>query len=267
MSVQTYYYNSQIKKWLIQFGNIFHGIVVKTGKRTDNISEFIVPIKYATTDRVVAAISARNTQNILTQLPMNCFYLTNISYAAEREHGKSVVHRHTQLPYGETFPDGLQTVYKQIPTPYNLEIELTTFASNSEQMFQIVEQILLLFDPSLQLQKNDSYNDWTKVSTCTLTTISNLENIPLGIDKRALSMKFNFDLPIYISYPMNIKQDYINKIIQRVGVGELDELNPEEPFIPDPCASEDCLNSQGCMSDGSATTIIEKIPRYPKNDN
>lgn len=276
MAVENYYYNEQIKKWLIQFGNIFHGIVVKTGKRSDNITEFTVPIKYATTDRVVAAISSRNTQNMLIQLPMNCFYMTNIQYAPDREHGKSVVNRHQYLEYGKTFPDELQTAYRQMPIPYNLELELSVFASNSEQMFQIIEQILLIFDPSIQIQKNDDYLDWTKITTCTLESISNLENVPLGVDRRVLQMKLNFILPIYLSFPAEIRQNYIAKIIQRVGTGDLDELNPEEPFSPPtpnpdyPCPNGNCndsITSQGCMQNGSLTTVIEKINKFPPNDN
>ena len=255
--ITEFYYNEQIKKWLVQFGNVFTDMKIKTGKRSDNITEFDVPIKYASTDRVVSAISNRNTQNMLLQLPMMSFYLVSINYAPDREHGKGMVDRKTILEYGDVFPNDLKVAEKQMPIPYNIEVELTIYTSNTEQMFQIMEQILLVFDPDLQLQKTDAFHAWDKITKLTLLNTSNIENVPIGSDKRVIQWKLNFELPIWLSAPMNYKNNVIKTIIARVGTGELDELNPEEPFTPPICEEPACNNTEGCMPNGYGLTIIK----------
>jgi hypothetical protein len=35
MAVKQFYYNEQLKKWIVQFANIFAGLQIKTGKQSD----------------------------------------------------------------------------------------------------------------------------------------------------------------------------------------------------------------------------------------
>jgi hypothetical protein len=120
--------------------------------------------------------------------------------------------------------------------PYNMVMELAVFASNTDQMFQILEQILMLFDYDLQLQFNDSPFDWTKISKLTLTGINNEENYPAGIDQRMIVWTMTFEMPVWLSPPVDVRQDLIQHISVRIGdiaaltLNEIDQNGDLVPF-------------------------------------
>ena len=43
--------------------------------------------------------------------------------------------------------------------------------SNTDQKLQLLEQILVLFNPALEIQQNDNPVDWTTITTVELTDI------------------------------------------------------------------------------------------------
>ena len=67
------------------------------------------------------------------------------------------------------------TVERLMPTPYNLSINADIWSTNTDQKLQILEQILMLFNPSLEIQTTDNFVDWTSLS------VVNLENITFSI--------------------------------------------------------------------------------------
>jgi hypothetical protein len=231
--IDSYYYSGQIRDYILQFCSVFTGLHVKTG----NPEEFIpVPIVVGNKDRVVASIMSRNTQNLPISLPTMSAHMSNINPAPERYKGTGTVDERVFMPVGGVFPDDLRVVRRLMPIPYNMEMELSIYASNTQQRDQILEQILLLFSPTLQIQKNDAAFDWTKISQVELTGIANNENYPVGQDKRIINWDFNFTIPIYISAPLDIKDNVIKQIILRLGnlngmdLNEYDEDGNLQPF-------------------------------------
>lgn len=234
--ISHYFFENQIKSYLLQFCNIFAGLRVKTGKGESGESEFItVPITIGSKDRVVAAIQAGNTQNKPFSLPVMAAYMSNLSLSPTRK-GIGVVDKRVFLPSGGVFPDDLKTVTRVMPVPYLMSVQLSLYASNTDQILQILEQLLVLFDPVLQIQTSDSVFDWTKITTVELVSLSNEENYPSGIDKRIIQWSLDFEIPIYISVPIDIKEDMVKKIIIQIGnlddfqVNELDENGDLVPF-------------------------------------
>jgi hypothetical protein len=217
-SVGDYFYSAQLRKYIIQFMAIFTGIKVKIGKNdfdsdTDLMS---VPIKYGTSDRVVSNIIAGFTQNKPIRLPMMAAYMTGIYLDASRAKGTNQVQRNVRLPIGGTFPDDLKNVVKENPKPYQMNMELSIYVSNDYQKMQILEQILVLFDPTLQIQTSDDSQDITKISTVELIDILNEEQYPSGETNRMLIMTMTFKIPVYLSVPINIKSNIVNNIKLRM---------------------------------------------------
>jgi hypothetical protein len=207
-----------------------------TGKGECNEPEFItVPITVGNRDRVVAAIQAGNTQNKPFSLPIMAAAITSLSLSPTRK-GVGVVDRRVFLPAGSIYPDDLRTVVRVMPIPYVLGMDLSIYASNTHQMHQILEQLLMLFDPVLQIQTSDSAFDWTKITTVELVGINNEENYPPGGDRRIIQWTLNFSVPIYISAPIDVKDELIRKIIIRFGdfkgfaINEFDENGNQVPF-------------------------------------
>lgn len=222
-----YYFNNQLKKFIIGYANVFTGMQVSGGlDGAGNQVMMEVPVRYGSTDRVTAAIAAGNTQNKLHTLPMMSCYMSNLDLAPERLHGVNQSDRRTFLEQGGVFPDDIKAIRRVMAIPYNLEMELAIYASNTDQMFQILEQILILFDYDLQLQFNDAAFDWTKITKLYLKSLQNEENYPVGTDKRMIIWTLQFELPIWISPPIEIRNDLIQTI--QLKIGDLDTLSLDE---------------------------------------
>lgn len=234
--INQYYYEAQLRTYLLQFCNVFAGLKVQTGKGECDEAEFItVPVSIGSRDRVVAAIQAGNTQNKPFALPTMVANMSNLSLSNVRK-GVGVVDKRTYLPQGGVYPDDLKVATRVMPVPYIMSTDLSLYASNTQQMHQMIEQILMLFDPELQIQTSDASLDWTKISSIRLTSINNEENYPPGGDRRILVWTLQFEVPIYISAPVDIKDDLVRRIVIRIGdlesfqVNEFDENGNYVPF-------------------------------------
>lgn len=213
-----YYYNAQLRSYLVQFCAIFGGMQVQVGKNANNEPRLIpIPIIVAQQDRVAAAIKSEFTQNKLVRLPLFSAHLADIQFARDRQKGVGTLCRNTFMPIGGVFPDDITVNERRMPVPYDLTFDLNIYASNQDQMMQIVEQICMIFDPILQIQTSDDYFDWTKISTVELTNIKPDDNFPSGTDRRILQKTFTFNIPAFISIPHDQHKKYVADIILRVG--------------------------------------------------
>lgn len=213
-----YYYGEQIKTYISQFAQVFAEMYVTTGKNDNNsANNYIrIPIVYGSQDKVVAAIKNDHTQNKILRVPMFSIKLEQITLMMDRKSGTNVEHRKTVLPLGGDIKTDLKVIKRLKPLPYNLTFSVAAFASNSDQMFQITEQILILFDPLLQIQTSDEYGDWTKIVDCELTSVGLDDNRSPENDGRVLISTFTFDVRAYMAPPADIKKNAIQSIRLRI---------------------------------------------------
>jgi hypothetical protein len=228
--VGPYFFDNQIRQYLLQFASIFYGLQIQTGIGECDVAEMItVPCVLGHRDRVVAAINAGNTQNRVFSIPAMSFHMTALNIAPERRRVQAYVDQRVTLPVGGIFPNDLTVVKRVMPVPYTMEVELAIYTSNMQQRDQILEQILVLFNPDLQIQKSDGPFDWTKLTNVELLGINNEENYPASTDRRIIQWTLNFSMPIYLSIPMGVKDDLVRKIIVQISdmstmvIGEVDE--------------------------------------------
>lgn len=179
---------------------------------------------------------AGNTQNRVFSLPAMAAHLQALELAPERRRTPGMLDQRTTMPVGGVFPDDLTVIKRAAPVPFNAVVELGIYASNTDQLYQILEQILVLFNPDIQIQKSDGPFDWTKLTRVELTDIANEENYPAGTERRVIQWTLTFSMPIYLSIPMGIKDDLVRKIIIQLGdlgqmvVNEVDENGELTPF-------------------------------------
>lgn len=235
--IEHFWYNAQLRSYLLQFCGIFHGLQVKTGIGECGEPEFItVPIVIGNKDRVVAALATGNTVNRHFSLPTMAAYLTGILPADERRRAPGQIDQRVTMKTGGIFPQDLTVVKRVMPVPYNITIELSIFTSNTQQVHQILEQILVLFNPDLQLQKSDAPFDWARITNVTLNDIANEENYPAGAERRMIVWTLSFTIPIWLSIPIGIKDDLVRKVIIQLGdlssmnINEVDEDGNLTPF-------------------------------------
>ena len=162
--------------------------------------------------------------------------MIGLEMAPERRKGIGQERTKVFMPTGGVYPDDLRSVTRIMPIPYNMSMELSVYASNTLQMHQILEQILILFDPILQIQTNDKPFDWSRLTYVELTGINNEENYPSGSEKRIITWSFNFMIPIWLSPPMAVKDELVRKIKITLGdlagfnLLEVDEYGQPQPF-------------------------------------
>jgi hypothetical protein len=163
-------------------------------------------------------------------------YLTGITPADARRRAPGMVDQRVTMKTGGVFPEDLTTIKRVMPVPYDITVELSIYASNTMQMHQILEQLLVLFNPDLQIQKSDGPFDWSKLTNVTLTDIGNDENYPAGTERRMIVWTLGFTMPIWLGIPMGVKDDLVRKIIIQLGdlssmnINEVDESGNLTPF-------------------------------------
>ena len=101
-----------------------------------------------------------------------------------------------------------------MPVPYNLNIQVDIWTTNTDTKLQILEQIFVIFNPGIQLQVNDNPLDWTSIFEVELTDINwSSQSLPAGTDETLDISTLTFAVPIWISPPAKVKRQ---TIIQRI---------------------------------------------------
>jgi hypothetical protein len=131
-----------------------------------------------------------------------------------------------------------------MPTPFKLSVKVDIWSSSTEQKLQILEQILVLFNPSLELQTTDNYIDWTSLSVLELIDVTwDSRSVPQGNDSANSIATLTLESPIWLSPPVKVKKlGVITNIITSIyqganseSVGYIDglgvDINANEPSL------------------------------------
>ena len=236
MACQSFFYDNQIRRYIIQFIRMISNFQVQFGKdRNGVIALQRVPVIYGDSSRQVASIIQQNSESTMNATPAMAVYISDLSYDRERVQnptyvGKLNVRERYYDPntgsYSTTQGDVL-TVERLMPVPYKLTLKLDIWTSNTEQKLQIIEQISTLFNPALEIQSTDNYIDWTSITYVLLTqTTWSSRTVPVGSNIEIDIATLTFELPIYISAPALVRKlGVIQKIIANVfdADGNIDE--------------------------------------------
>jgi hypothetical protein len=190
----------------------------------------VVPVLYGDMSRQVASILNDNSENKMPSAPRIAVYITNVqldrSRLSDSTHISKVNIRERQPVYDNagnvvsyTQQQGAgYTVERLMPTPYKLSIKADIWSSNTDQKLQIMEQIMMLFNPSLEIQTTDNFVDWTSLSVVELTDITfSSRSIPQGVESEIDVGTLTFETPIWISPPTKVKRmGVIHNIIMSI---------------------------------------------------
>jgi hypothetical protein len=203
---------------LLQFTRIFSGFQVEYANENDGVNAATllrVPVRYGDASRNAQTILQENSRNSLPSTPLMTFYITGLDYEQSRMQepyfvSKVNVRQRTYDPATETYETtqgNAFTVERLMPVPFKLTINLDIWTSNTNQKLQLLEQILTLFNPSLEIQSTDSFIDWTSLSVMYLdrTTWSS-RTVPVGTDNPIDIATLTFSMPIWLSSPAKVKK-------------------------------------------------------------
>ena len=215
--MQQFFYDEQIRRFLLQFTRIFSGFQIEYGREegSENAALLRVPIRYGDSSRNAQTILQDNSRNSLPSTPLMTFYITALDYDRPRiqepYHVSKVSVRQrtydTSTETYETTQGNAFTIERLMPVPYKLTLNLDLWTSNTNQKLQLLEQILTLFNPSLEIQSTDNYIDWTSLSVVELDgTTWTSRTIPMGAENPIDICTLRFTLPIWISSPAKVKK-------------------------------------------------------------
>ncbi len=225
-----FWYDQQIRRYLLQFVRIFNGFQIQSGQKnaggTSSQVYRTVPMRYADMSRMVAHVLRGNTENALNSTPFMTCHVANLNVARERRHDPKLIssqqiqeRKYDSLNDQYTAELGnTYTVDRYMPVPYDLTINVDIWSSNTEQKLQILEQILTLFNPTVEIQANTNPLDWTNITVVELIDIQwSSRSVPQGVDSQLDISTLIFQVPIWINPPAKVKkQSIIHSIINRI---------------------------------------------------
>ena len=217
-----YFYDGQIRRYLTQFMRLMSNFAYKDGK--GKIVQ--IPVRYGDMNRQVAQIMTKNSENIVQSAPFIACYIKNMEFARERLQDPTYVSKINirERAFDEQGQEYLNmqgsnyTVERLMPTPFNLEFNADIWTTNTDQKFQILEQLLVLFNPSMEIQTSNNYIDWTSLSTIELTNLLfTSRSVPQGLEQDIDIATMTFKAPIWITTPAKVKKlGIITQIVTNV---------------------------------------------------
>ena len=226
-----YFYDKQMRKYIQQFIRIFAGfqVAMHTNKE-GNIVYQTVPVRYGDVSRMAAHIVRENSENVLQTTPFISCHVTGLETAPQSR---------TYAQYEETMPvyekkyneetgsyenevGNVYSIKRHQPVPYTLTMQVDLWTSNTEQKLQLLEQILVLFNPTLNIHTNDNPLDWSTLSYVELiSTTWSMRAIPSGVDDIIDISTLTFQLPILINPPAKVLR---NTVIHTI-IDNIDEVD------------------------------------------
>jgi len=229
-----YFYDESIRRYLLQFIRMFGNFTVQKGwDEQGNPVYEKVPARYGDASRQVNHILKDNSENTLNAVPFISCYINSLDmnpdlrrYPQFEETLKVIEkafdeseHRYTEDP-GQSYD-----VTRYQPVPYMLTMNVDVWTSNTDQKLQLLEQILVLFNPGVNLHTNTNVLDWTALAYCELTNTSwSSRTLPSGADTVIDIATLTFQMPIYINPPVRVQR---MNIIQTI-LTQVHPLNLEE---------------------------------------
>lgn len=216
MAYTTFFYDKQIRRFLSQFIRILSNFQVQLGNDQDGDPIYQrVPVFYADANRQASQILRNNSENAIKSVPAMAVHISSITYNRDRVQEPFHVSKlnirtreydSTQGQYTNQ-QGGTYTVERLMPVPYTLELKVDVWTSSTEQKLMLLEQIMIMFNPALEIQSTDNYIDWTSLSYVLLKSIDwTNRSVPASTEENIDISSLTFDLPIWVSAPIKVKQ-------------------------------------------------------------
>lgn len=235
-----YFYDKQIKSYLLQIQRIFSEYYVSSGVKEIN-GEMIqhtkrVPIISAPTNSIAATFLSGNSENTLIPLPMMSYYITDIQPNTEFRLGQQndQVRHYTEKAIGD---DGKPinkegnkyTIVQNMPSTFILHFNVDIWASSVDQKLELFEQIVTIFNPGFEFRVNSSEFDLGQKTNIRLENITwSSKSAPIEDDDGLEFMTLGFVVePVYISSPAKLSvQKNIRSIHTNINsVSGIEDLN------------------------------------------
>jgi len=238
-----FFYDNQVRRFLIQFGKIFSNWYVTKGKDPAGNEILVrVPVMYGDSSRQASTIIANNSASNLPSAPLITYYITGLEYDQRRTQDPTFIDKiqvrqrsyNAETQTYETVQGQAFTVERLMPVPYTLRMSVDLWTTNYNQKLQLIEQLGTLFNPSMEIQSTDNFIDWTSLSVVYQDGLTfSSRQIPQGTGNPIDIMSWKFYMPIWISNAAKLKKmGVIEKIIASIFTGNaLDDIQNDDLLL------------------------------------
>ena len=227
----AFFYDNQVRRFLIQFAKIFSNWEVTKGKDPAGNEILVrVPIMYGDSSRQASTIIANNSASNLPSAPLITYYISGLEYDQRRTQDPTFIDKIQvrQRAYNNDTQSYEQvqgqafTVERLMPVPYTLRVTVDLWTTNYQQKLELIEQLGTLFNPSLEIQSTDNFIDWTSLSVVYQDGITfTSRSIPQGTGNPIDVLSWKFYMPIWLSNAAKLKKmGVIEKVIASIFKGQ-----------------------------------------------
>jgi len=231
-----YWYSAQLRQYRLQIIRAFSNFKVATGQGgPNNTVELIrVPCRYGDPSRVAELIVRGNSENKILSTPFITCTISSLNLAPERRQDPSLVqpaYVNERVYDNETqrYTNKIgnrYTIDRYMGVPYNLGVQVDIWTNNLSIKEQLLEQILVLFNPAIDIQTSVNPVDWTVLTYIEMqdSITWSSRSIPIGTENPIDVATINFKVPIWINPPAKVKkQSLIHQIVTNIVQGYKDE--------------------------------------------
>jgi len=240
-----FWYDGQIRRYLLQVMRIFSVLSVRNGPDANGLYSIQqIPVMYGDPSSMVAQLIKGASENTVLPSPMFSVYIDSIKMNDKRRAAPQYVSKASIMErtfndvtqtYGTT-PGARQDIDRYMPVPYDITFKVDLWTTNTDTKLQIIEQVMMIFNPSLQLMQNSNTLDWTGIFELWLedTTWTNRSVPQGGTDERDI-FTFKFLLEGWINPPAKIKRssliaEIVTQVFADEVVSDIKTKNIYDPF-------------------------------------
>jgi len=218
-----FFYDQQLRRYLLQFTRIFTLFQYQAGVDSNGLAKLKrVPARYASRDRMVGHILKNNSENVILSAPFITTWIKDLAISRSRTQNPNFVGTvqvserkidKTTNTYSSELGD-TYTLKRFMPVPYDLTMQVDIWTTNELQKQQLLEQILVLFNPAIDIQSSVNPLDWTSLTYVELTAVRyDSKTIPIGTTDNLSISTLTFTVPVWINPLSQLKKQTIIETI------------------------------------------------------
>ena len=222
----------------MQFIRAFSNFYYKTGKNADGTDALVrVPCRYGDPTRIAEMVVRGNSENKLLTVPFLTCHISAMNMSANRRQAPQFTERiqvdersydENNLQYDNT-PGNRYTIERYMPVPYDMSMAVDLWSNNESVKEQIIEQIMVLYNPAIEIQTSNNPLDWTVLSYIELqdSIAWSSRSIPIGTENPIDVLTMTFKFPIWINPPAKVKKQ---QIIENI-IASMIAADPRDPGV------------------------------------
>jgi T4-like virus Myoviridae tail sheath stabiliser len=230
-----HFYDQQLRRYLLQFVRIFGSFTIQKGFDQTGYPVYEkVPARYGDMSRQVGHILKGNSENTMNSVPFISCYVNSLDmnpdlrrYPQFEDTLKVIEKKFDQNQHAYINEPGQSfNVTRYQPVPYKLTMTVDIWTSNTDQKLQLLEQILVLFNPGINLHTTQNPVDWTSLTYCELTNTNwTNRSLPGGVDNTIDISTLTFEMPIFINPPVKVQRmNIIQTILTQLHTLDLEDF-------------------------------------------